>query len=103
MVDAQAHTTKYAYDDAGNQVSITDPNNHITPPQYDSPRRLKKTIDDDSTGTQYSYDGRGNQLRLASERPAEFCEQMELRFECKLRPGLSTPETRSATAVINFE
>jgi RHS repeat-associated protein len=48
------------YDGDGNQVSVTDPNNHITQSQYDARRRLLKTIYNDQTTTQYSFDGAGN-------------------------------------------
>jgi len=59
-LDAQSHTTQYAYDDAGNQISVTDSNLHKTQQQYDSRRRPSKTTYDDGTTTQHAYDSLGN-------------------------------------------
>jgi YD repeat-containing protein len=59
-VDAANNTTQYAFDDAGNQILVTDPKGHITKQQYDARKRLTQTTYDDTTTTLYSYDGPGN-------------------------------------------
>lgn len=64
----QAHTTAYAYDADGNQVSVTDPNGHTTTTQYDLlDRKTLQTVPRDASSsnvTQWFYDAVGNLTTL---------------------------------------
>jgi RHS repeat-associated protein len=60
---AAAYEVQYAYDTAGNKVSMTDGNGNVTRWEYDARNRnIRKTYADHSE-YEYGYDANGNQTR----------------------------------------
>jgi RHS repeat-associated protein len=57
----------YAYDAAGNRISSADGNGNATSFQYDSRKRLVKTVYPDKTSTTNSYDGPGNLIGVTDQ------------------------------------
>jgi RHS repeat-associated protein len=58
--DPLGHTTTHAYDDAGNDVSVTDANNHQATKTYDAANRLTSVTTPSGAVTSYTYDAAGN-------------------------------------------
>lgn len=56
------HVTTYAYDNAGNQTSVTDANNKTTTYAYDAANRVATITAPDAGVTTYTYDPVGNKL-----------------------------------------
>ena len=56
------HVTTYAYDNAGNQTSVTDANNKTTSYTYDAANRVLTITTPDTGVTTYTYDAVGNKL-----------------------------------------
>lgn len=70
--------TAFAYDDRGNQVSVTAPNGRTTTSVYDAADRLSLTIDNDVASpagptedvtTEYFYDDLGRQAAVRTANP----------------------------------
>ncbi|WP_428634736.1 RHS repeat-associated core domain-containing protein [Sedimenticola sp.] len=59
-IDAQEHTTDYAYDASGNLTQITDARQNPTQQAYDAFGRLTQTIDALDGMTRYTYDAQDN-------------------------------------------
>ncbi|MCU7853101.1 MAG: RHS repeat protein [Candidatus Thiodiazotropha sp. (ex Monitilora ramsayi)] len=59
-IDAQNHTTGYAYDANGNLTAATDANLNPTAQAYDALDRLQQTTDALNGTTQYTYDSQDN-------------------------------------------
>ena len=72
VAEAEAATRRFAYDAAGNLVSITDPLGFVTTRTYDANHRmLSETVPiDASTGatTTREYDARGNVVKITDPR-----------------------------------
>lgn len=60
--DPLGHATTHAYDDAGNQTSVTDANNHTTSYTYDAAGLPLTITAPDGGVTTYTYDSVGNTL-----------------------------------------
>ncbi|HUE70455.1 MAG TPA: putative Ig domain-containing protein [Pirellulaceae bacterium] len=60
--DAAGNETRFAYDGAGNQTSITDAAGQITRFEYDAAGNLTRQVDALQNATQFTYDTAGNQL-----------------------------------------
>ena len=56
--------TTFAYDAAGNLLSVTDPLNHVTSYEYDDLHRRIKITDAESGETTFGYDSAGRLLSL---------------------------------------
>ncbi len=54
------HTTGFALDNVGNQLSVTDANSHVTAYTYDNVNRVKTVTAPDLGVTTYTYDVAGN-------------------------------------------
>lgn len=61
-------STVYAYDDAGNLTTRTDPNGHATGYGYDQSKRLKQVLSPTSQKWTYAYDPDGNQTQVVTAR-----------------------------------
>lgn len=61
-------STVYAYDDAGNLTTRTDPKAHVTAYTYDQSKRLKQTLSPTSQKWTYAYDPDGNQTQTITAR-----------------------------------
>ena len=60
---AATYDVAYAYDLAGNQVSLTDGNGNTTRWEYDGRNRKVRKIYADNSDYEYGYDANGNQTR----------------------------------------
>ncbi len=58
--------TAYGYDDAGRQVSVTDPANHTTTTGYDDDSRVATVTSPEGRVTTYGYDDAGNQTAVTT-------------------------------------
>ncbi len=66
--DPLGHVTTYAYDNAGNQTSVTDANNKTTTYTYDAASRVLTITAPDTGVTTFTYDAVGNKLTKADPR-----------------------------------
>jgi RHS repeat-associated protein len=68
LSDTESYTASFAYDIAGNLVSLKDREDRITNYEYNALRGLKKIIEPLNKQAEYSYDYRGNLLGLKDAR-----------------------------------
>jgi len=66
--DPLGNVTTYAYDNAGNQTSVTDANNKTTTYTYDANNRLLTFTAPDTGVTSYTYDAVGNKITETNPR-----------------------------------
>ena len=90
-----SHTTAIAYDAAGNQSSMTDPEGKVTQYSYDALNRLTKITDPANGVTEHAYDNRDNLTSLKDPRGQTH------RFEYDKR-NLKTKETRPLGQAIAY-
>lgn len=64
---AEAATTRYGYDIAGNMISVTDPRGKTSTFTYDARHQRKTATDPLGQTTQWTYDDRGN--KISETRP----------------------------------
>jgi RHS repeat-associated protein len=66
--DPLGNVTTHAYDNAGNQTSVTDANNKTTSYTYDANNRLLTATAPDTGVTTYTYDAAGNKITETDPR-----------------------------------
>jgi YD repeat-containing protein len=97
---ADTDITRYAYDNNGDLLTLTDPNSHVRSWTYDSRRRVKTTTDALGLSITLNYDGQGNLISRRYGTTITYSYDALNRVKQTNLPALSNGIVAFVTALI---
>jgi len=98
-----ASTTSYTYDNARNQVSVTDGNSNTTQYAYDARKRLTVTTYPDTTSKTNAYDGPGNLVSVTDQAGMQVQYTYDAANQLINVVQVNSPNTGQNTTVYGYD